>query len=67
MQEFPKMLYLKGDPTEQRVVNSAEEEDEAGPDWYDTPIDPAEAKKAAEKAAAAERRAAADAAATKKK
>lgn len=65
--EFPKMLYLKGVPTEQRVVNSAEEEDEAGPDWYDTPIDPAEAKKAEEKAAAAARRAAATGDTTKKK
>jgi hypothetical protein len=52
-QEFPKMLYYLGDPTKQKIVNSAEEEEAAGPDWFDTPIDPG-----AEKAAAAEFKAA---------
>ncbi len=40
-QEYPKMLYLLGDVTKQRVVNSVEEEDALGEDWIDAPIDPA--------------------------
>ena len=39
-QEFPKMLYLHGDITKQRIVNSQEEEDDLGPDWLDAPADP---------------------------
>lgn len=41
--EFPKMLYFKGDPTNQKTVNSQEEEDALGEDWVDAPIDPATA------------------------
>lgn len=48
--EFPKMLYFKGDPTNQKIVNSEAEEAAAGDDWYDAPIDPASA--AAEASAA---------------
>lgn len=40
-QEFPKMLYKLGNINEQRVVNSAEEEEALGDDWIDAPIDPA--------------------------
>ena len=40
IQEFPKMLYLKGDANTQKIVNSAEEEAAAGDDWIDAPIDP---------------------------
>jgi len=39
-QEFPKMLYFKGDGTDQKTVNSQEEEDALGADWVDAPIDP---------------------------
>lgn len=39
--EFPKMLYLNGDPTRQHTVNSAEEEEALGEQWIDEPIDPA--------------------------
>jgi hypothetical protein len=46
-QEFPKMLYFKGDPTNQKTVNSAAEEEAWGEDWIDTPIDPASAAAAA--------------------
>jgi hypothetical protein len=37
-QEFPKMLYHKGNVKEQKVVNSAEDEDALGEDWVDQPI-----------------------------
>lgn len=36
-QEFPKMLYEYGDVTKQRTVNSQEEQDELGEDWYEAP------------------------------
>ena len=39
-QEFPKMLYFKGDATNQQVVNSQAEEDALGADWVDAPVDP---------------------------
>lgn len=39
-QEYPKMLYFKGDATNQRTVNSVAEEDALGEDWIDAPIDP---------------------------
>lgn len=42
-QEFPKMLYFHGDPTNQRTVASQAEEDALGEDWIDAPIDPATA------------------------
>ena len=38
--EYPKMLYYKGDAANQKVVNSAEEEEALGEDWYDAPVDP---------------------------
>lgn len=38
--EFPKMLYFKGDAANQKVVNSADEEDALGEDWIDAPVDP---------------------------
>ena len=41
-QEFPKMLYLNGDATKQKIVNSAAEEEDLGEKWIDAPIDPAE-------------------------
>lgn len=40
VQEFPKMLYLNGDAAQYRIVNSREEEDEAGEEWIDAIIDP---------------------------
>ncbi len=36
-QEFPKMLYLLGDVSKQKIVNSQEEADELGEDWYEQP------------------------------
>jgi len=36
-QEYPKMLYLLGDAANQKVVNSADEEDALGDDWEDSP------------------------------
>lgn len=38
--EFPKMLYFKGDAANQKVVNTADEEDALGDDWIDAPVDP---------------------------
>lgn len=38
--EFPKMLYFKGDANDQRQVNSQEEEDRLGGDWVDAPSEP---------------------------
>lgn len=40
IQEFPKMLYHKGNVNRQRTVYSAEEEEKLGADWIDAPIDP---------------------------
>lgn len=40
MNEFPKMLYFKGDVNVQKTVNSVEEEDALGADWIDAPVDP---------------------------
>ena len=40
--EFPKMLYLKGDVSNYKIVESSEEEDALGADWIDAPIDPAD-------------------------
>jgi len=40
-QEFPKMLYKNGLVTEQKIVNSQEEEDALGDAWLDSIIDPA--------------------------
>jgi hypothetical protein len=40
IQEYPKMLYLNGDATKQKTVNSVEEEEASGPDWLDAPVDP---------------------------
>lgn len=42
-EEFPKMLYFHGVPTNNKTVNSQEEEDALGEDWIDAPIDPATA------------------------
>lgn len=39
MEEFPKMLYFKGNVNEQKIVNSQEEEDALGEDWIDRPLD----------------------------
>lgn len=39
-EEFPKMLYLHGDVTVNRTVNSAEEEEALGENWIDAPVDP---------------------------
>lgn len=39
-QEFPKMLYHKGNGATQKIVNSQAEEDELGDDWIDAPTDP---------------------------
>lgn len=44
IQEYPKMLYKDGDATVQKIVNSAEEEADAGDDWYDAPIEGAVAE-----------------------
>ncbi len=41
--EFPKMLYFKGDPTNQKTVANEAEEAALGEDWYDSPVDPATA------------------------
>ena len=41
IQEYPKMLYKNGDVNQQKTVNSQEEEDAAGDEWIDAPIDPA--------------------------
>lgn len=38
--EFPKMLYYKGNPNDQRQVNSQEEEDRLGDSWVDAPSEP---------------------------
>lgn len=38
-QEYPKMLYLLGDVANQKVVNSADEEDALGPEWEDAPAE----------------------------
>lgn len=38
--EFPKMLYFKGDANTQKTVNSADEEAALGDDWIDAPVDP---------------------------
>ncbi len=38
--EFPKMLYFKGDATNQKVVNNEAEETALGEDWIDAPVDP---------------------------
>ncbi|CAB4168742.1 hypothetical protein UFOVP580_25 [uncultured Caudovirales phage] len=38
--EFPKMLYKNGDVNQQKVVNSAAEEEALGEEWIDSPIDP---------------------------
>lgn len=35
-QEYPKMLYQKGDVTKQKIVNNEDEEIEAGTDWWDS-------------------------------
>lgn len=43
-QEYPKMLYLLGDATNHKVVNSAEEEDALGDDWEDSPAPQAPAE-----------------------
>lgn len=40
IQEYPKMLYFKGDATNYKIVNSADEEDALGEDWIDAPIAP---------------------------
>lgn len=40
-QEFPKTLYKNGDLNQQKIVNSADEEEALGDDWIDSPIDPA--------------------------
>lgn len=40
MEEFPKMLYHKGDVGVQKTVNSQAEEDALGDDWIDAPVDP---------------------------
>jgi hypothetical protein len=42
IQEFPKMLYKNGDVKHQKIVNSQSEEDAAGDEWIDSPIDPAD-------------------------
>lgn len=39
-QEFPKMLYLNGDPTNQKIVNNQAEEDALGAKWVDAPTVP---------------------------
>lgn len=39
-QEYPKMLYFKGDVNKAKTVNSAAEEEELGEDWIDAPIPP---------------------------
>jgi len=38
--EYPKMLYNKGDVNDQKTVNSPAEEDALGEDWIDAPVDP---------------------------
>lgn len=38
--EFPKMLYFKGDAGNQKTVNSPDEEAALGDDWIDAPVDP---------------------------
>lgn len=40
IEEFPKMLYFKGDAANQKTVNSADEEVALGDDWIDAPVDP---------------------------
>lgn len=47
--EFPKMLYFKGDAANQKIVESQEEEDALGDDWIDAPVDPLEVKAPAKK------------------
>lgn len=37
IQEYPKMLYFKGDLRKQKTVNNADEEHALGPDWHDAP------------------------------
>lgn len=39
--EYPKMLYKNGNPFEQKVVHSTEEEAALGDEWIDETIDPA--------------------------
>ena len=40
-QEYPKMLYENGDVNQQKIVNSQAEEEAAGDEWIDEPLDPA--------------------------
>lgn len=35
--EYPKCLYFKGDPTNYKVVDTADQEDALGADWIDAP------------------------------
>lgn len=39
-EEFPKMLYFKGDAQNQKTVNNEAEEAALGDDWIDAPVDP---------------------------
>lgn len=56
MEEFPKMLYHKGDVNVQKTVNSAAEEEALGADWIDAPVDPLAPAPAAEPVSTAKKK-----------